>query len=288
MLKAAFNSFSLWAKTLERETGIVYSAAGREVIQQMADGYCLAKDTGDEKGKNMYIAGLMLRYWYAINKLKEKSPITGLDYTDFMAWLYEAIEYACKYRAWQDPNKKVNAQQCLNMCIQTKLRERYYFANLDKHRANQNTISFDTPLNSDLEDGNTLADIMVGDEGPSYGKDSLHIVQEYLNQNKIIEAIILDTIAFKDTFKHNKTTVKEVLDDGTTQKYAKYTSEFWPYKVVQCVSQLPVDFYDDFLDRYSVAAAKLNVALETIRKASNQKLYRYLDKTLADARAMLM
>lgn len=259
-------------------------------IDELATTYCNACDAGDETNKNIYIAALILRFWYQINKMYLANPTLGYTREDFLDVVVDGIYKACepRYRAWMDETRKVNAQQCINMCIQTKLRERYYFANLDKHRANQNTISFDTPLNADLEDGNTLADIMVGDEGPSYGKDSLHIVQEYLNQNKIIEAIILDTIAFRDTFKHNKKTIKEIMEDGTTQKYAKYTTEFWPYKVVQCVSQLPVDFGEDFLERYSVAAAKLNVALETIRKASNQKLYRYLDKTLADARAMFM
>jgi hypothetical protein len=186
-----------------------------------------------------------------------------------------------------NPEKKVNAQQCLNMCIQTKLRERYYFANLDKHRANQNTVSFEAPLNPDSEESNTLADILMAEDTPDYGSDSLYIVQEYLNQNKVIEAIILDTIAFKDTFKHNKKVIKEVMEDGTIDKHTEYSTEFWPYKLVQCVSQLPVDYSKYFLRKYSVAAQKLDVALETIRKANNQKLYRYLDKTLADARMRL-
>jgi uncharacterized protein YktA (UPF0223 family) len=173
------------------------------------------------------------------------------------------------------------------MCIQTKLRERYYFANLDKHRANQNTMSLEAPLNSDSEESNTLADILMAEDTPDYGSDSLYIVQEYLNQNKVIEAIILDTIAFKDTFKHNKKVIKEVMEDGTIDKHTEYSSEFWPYKLVQCVSQLPVDYSKYFLRKYSVAAQKLDVALETIRKANNQKLYRYLDKTLADARMRL-
>ena len=36
---------------------------------------------------------------------------------DFFWWLYEAIEYACKYRGWRDTSKKLNAQQCINKCI---------------------------------------------------------------------------------------------------------------------------------------------------------------------------
>lgn len=56
MLNTMFNEFKSWAKRLKDEEGIDYSAKGREVIQVMLDGYCLAKDTNDETRKNMYIA----------------------------------------------------------------------------------------------------------------------------------------------------------------------------------------------------------------------------------------
>ena len=290
MLKAAFNSFSLWAKTLERETGIVYSAAGREVIQQMADGYCLAKDSGDERGKNMYIAGLMLRYWYAINKLKEKSPITGLDYTDFMAWLYEAIEYACKYRAWQDPNKKVNAQQAINQCIETIRMQKYYGYNLQKHKANVNTMSLEDTFE---EDGKTsLLDTLIDEDqvekerlenGASAAMD---LVQMCINNKKIVEAIILDTIAFNDVQKVTKTTVKGLDEEGNETKFVQHTSEFWPFRCVQILSNLPEDYFEYFTSHYKIVDAELLAALNSIKNANNQKLYRYLEKTLSGARQM--
>ena len=64
MLNTAFNEFKVWAKLLKDEDGIDYSAKGRDVIQVMIDRYCLAKDTKNERNKNKYIAGLMLRFWY--------------------------------------------------------------------------------------------------------------------------------------------------------------------------------------------------------------------------------
>lgn len=290
MLKAAFNSFRLWADTLKREQGIDYTTSGREVIQQMADGYCLAKDSGDERGKNMYIAGLMLRYWYAINKLKEKSPITGLDYTDFMAWLYEAIEYACKYRAWQDPNKKVNAQQAINQCIETIRMQKYYGYNLQKHKANVNTMSLEDTFEDDGK--TTLLDTLIDEEAiekerlEDGAEAAMELVQTCINNKKIVEAIILDTIAFNDVQKVTKTTVKGIDEDGNPTKVVQHTSEFWPFKCVQLLSNLPEDYFDYFTSHYNIVDNELLAALNSIRTANNQKLYRYLEKTLSGARQM--
>lgn len=282
MLGDAKKDFTLYARMLEKP----YE---EYKIDELATNYCLAVDADDEYGKSVYLSALILRFWYQINKMYMANPTLGYSREDFLDVLVDGIYKACepRYRAWMNPEKKVNAQQCLNMCIQTKLRERYYFANLDKHRANQNVVSLETPFNSDSEDGTALIDVLEAEATPEYGTDSLYIVQDYLNKNKIIEAIILDTIAFKDTFKHNKKVIIEVNDEGEEEKRVEHSTEFWPYKLVQFVSKLPEDYDKYFLHKYKVAVNKLNVALETIRKANNQKIYKMLDATLADARAAL-
>lgn len=282
MLGDAKKDFTLYARMLEKP----YE---EYKIDELATNYCLAVDADDEYRKSVYLSALILRFWYQINKMYMANPTLGYSREDFLDVLVDGIYKACepRYRAWMNPEKKVNAQQCLNMCIQTKLRERYYFANLDKHRANQNVVSLETPFNSDSEEGTALIDVLEAEATPEYGTDSLYIVQDYLNKNKIIEAIILDTIAFKDTFKHNKKVIIEVNDEGEEEKRVEHSTEFWPYKLVQFVSKLPEDYDKYFLHKYNVAVNKLNVALETIRKANNQKIYKMLDATLADARAAL-
>lgn len=288
MLQTAFNEFKVWAKMLKDEEGINYEAKGREVIQVMADGYCLAKDTGDERRKNMYIAGLMLRFWYAISKLKARSPIQGLDYIDFMGWLYEAIEYACKYRAWQNPDKKTNAQQAINKCIETIRVQKYYDLNLQKNKANINTYSLDVELDSDGK--TTLLDTLVDEEVSASAvmaedTESVHyLIQMYINKKKLVEAIILDTIAFNDTQKTTKKTIKTVDADGNPYKYTQHSSEFWPFRCVQILSNLPENYAEYFHKQYSVPTAELEAALNAIRTANNQKLYRFLSKTLTAAR----
>lgn len=288
MLNTMFNEFKGWAKRLKDEEGIDYSTKGREVIQIMMDGYCLAKDTNDETRKNMYIAGLMLRFWYVINKLKVRSPIQGLAYIDFMGWLYEAIEYACKYRAWQNPAKNTNAQQAINQCIETIRVQKYYDLNLQKNRANINTYSLDAEIDADgkttkldtLVDEDALDEIAVAED-----TESVHyLIQTYINKKKLVEAIILDTIAFNDVQKVTKKVVKSVDAEGNPTKYTQRTSEFWPFRCVQILSTLPENYADYFKKHYQVIEPELEAAITAIRNANNQKLYRYLAKCLDGAK----
>lgn len=287
----AFEQFKAVAKQLKTEEGIDYAEKGRDVIQLMLDRYCLAKDTNDEHRKNLYIAGLMLRFWYVISKLQARSPIPGLEYNDFMDWLYEAIEYACKYRAWQDPTKKVNAQQAINQCIETIRVQKYYDLNLQKNKVNQMTFSLDAEFDEDGE--STLLDTLVDEdtetdrEHQESAEAAYALVQSCINKKKLIEAIILDTIAFNDVQKVHKKVVKGVDFEGNPTKYTQTSSEFWPFRCVQILSNLPIDYASYFKQHYQVVEPELEAALAVIRAANNQKLYRYLDKTLKGARDMM-
>jgi hypothetical protein len=287
----ALEHFKFWAKRLKVEEGIDYSEKGRDVIQVMLDRYCLAKDTNDEHRKNMYIAGLMLRFWYVIGKLQSRSPIPGLEYDDFMGWLYEAIEYACKYRAWQNPAKNTNAQQCINQCIETIRVQKYYDLNLQKNKVNQMTFSLDAEFDEDGE--TTLMDTLVDEEAETkreFDESTAvanSLIQRCINNKKIVEAIILDTIAFNDVQKVHKKVIKDVDSEGNSIRYTQTSSEFWSFRCVQILSNLPVDYASYFKKHYNVLEPELEAALSVIRAANNQKLYRYLDKTLKGARDLV-
>lgn len=287
----AFEQFKAAAKQLKAEEGVDYTEKGRDVIQLMLDRYCLAKDTNDEHRKNLYISGLMLRFWYVISKLQARSPIPGLEYNDFMDWLYEAIEYACKYRAWQDPTKRVNAQQAINQCIETIRVQKYYDLNLQKNKVNQMTFSLDAEFDDDGE--STLLDTLVDEDYETEreyneGAEAAYaLVQSCIDRKKIVEAIILDTIAFNDTQKVTKKVIKGVDFEGNPTKYTQTSSEFWSFRCVQILSNLPVDYASYFKKHYQVLEPELEAALAAIRAANNQKLYRYLAKTLKGARDLV-
>ena len=258
-------------------------------IDELADAYCEAVDNGDDVLKDIYISALILRFWYTIDKMHKANTVApSLEHEDFFWWLYEAIEYACKYRGWRDPSKKLNAQQCINKCIDTIKLQKYYDLRLDKRKVVNHTCSLETPIGGDGDTaGKTIGD-MLEDEGVAddccADDDAILLVQSYINRNKIIEAILLDNIAFNDVQKQFKKTIKTTNSDGEMIRYTEHSSEFWPYRLIQIVSKLPDTYKSYFLNRYNISEEKLTAILEVIDKANNQKLYRYLDKTLAELR----
>jgi hypothetical protein len=259
-------------------------------IDELADAYCDAVDNKNEALKDVYISALILRFWFNIDKMYRSNTVApNLEHEDFFWWLYEAIEYACKYRGWRDPEKNLNAQQCINKCIETIKLQKYYNLRLDKRKAANYCCSMEDPVNSgDKSDKTmTIADQLEAEEDydDHSSDDVMMLVQSYIDRNKIIEAIIIDSIAFNDVQKHFKKTVKTKNYKGEDIKYTEHSSEFWPYKLVQIVSKLPDTYKAEFMSKYSISEAKLSTVMSTLSKVNNQKIYRYLERTLTELRA---
>ena len=258
-------------------------------IDELADAYCDAKDSNNEALKDIYISALILRFWHKIDKMyRENTVAPSLERQDFFWWLYEAIEYACKYRGWRDPNKHLNAQQCINKCIETIKLQKYYNLRLDKRKAVNYCISMNAPAYTNCSDDpkTSVADKLEAEESfdDHSASDVMMLVQSYINSNKIIEAIIIDSIAFNDVQRHFKKTVKTKNFKGEDIKYVEHSSEFWPYKLVQIISKLPKDYKNKFMEKYRISEEKLTTVLDAISNVNNQKLYKYLKSTLDDLR----
>lgn len=258
-------------------------------IDDLADAYCEAVDKQDEVQKNIYISALILRFWYTIDKMHRSNSVApSLEHEDFFWWLYEAIEYACKYRGWQDPSKGLNAQQCINKCIDTIKLQKYYDLRLDKRKVVNCCYSLDTPIGGDSEDsGKTIGEMLESEEyiDDHSSEEIIYLVQSYINRNKIIEAILIDNIVFNDVQKYFKKVIKSTDAEGKEIRYTEHSSEFWPYRLIQIVSKLPATYKNYFMTRYKISEDKLNAILEIINRANNQKLYKYLDRMLTELRA---
>ena len=259
-------------------------------IDELANAYCDACDTNNKALKDIYISALILRFWFKIDKMYRANTVApSLEREDFFWWLYEAIEYACKYRGWKDPTKNLNAQQCINKCIDTIKLQKYYDLRLDKHKVVNHCCSMDAPIgNSEGDDvAKTLADTLEAEEGADVNDsayDAILLVQSYINRNKIIEAILLDNIAFNDVQKHTKKVVKVKNAAGEDYRYTEHSSEFWRFRLIQIINGLPAEYKTTFTRRYKIADAKLTACLEALRGMPNQKIYRMLDRTLGELR----
>lgn len=251
-------------------------------IDDMLSGYRKYRRVdGAEASK--YISGLILRFWFKIGQLyQQHNSDLHLEFEDYYSFLVDAIELACDYGAWENPEKKVNGQQALNQCISTIMLRYRYQTRLDKHKAQLRTTSIDTPVAGDT-DGQTIGDTLIDDYGDPMANTTdgaRCLIQYYIDNKKIVEAIILDTIANNDTFKHTKKQMKTQDEEGETVKYTEHSTEFWAYKVVQLLGNLPATYLANFLAKYDVDEKILTVGLEAIQKANNQKLYKYLASTL--------
>jgi hypothetical protein len=257
-------------------------------IDELANAYCLAVDTDNATLKDIYISALILRFWSKIDKMYKSNTVAPcLEYEDFFEWLYEAIEYACKYRGWKDPSKNLNAQQCINKCIDTIKLQKYYDLRLDKKKAVNYCTSMDAPICGDGDDAEKTLGDTLEDEDVTYDADTdavTTLVQSYINRNKIIEAILIDNIAFNDVQKHHKKVIKTTNTEGETIRYTEHSSEFWAYRLVQIVSKLPDTYEKTFMGKYNISEEKLDSILDVIDKSNNQKIYRWLDKCLAELR----
>lgn len=255
-------------------------------IDELADAYCDAVDTNNTVLKSIYLSALILRFWYTIDKMYKSNTVAPcLSRIDFYDWLYDAIQYACKYRGWKDPSKNLNAQQCINKCINTIKLQKYYDLRLDKNKTINYCTSLETPVcGGDGDDATrTLGDTIEADGTVDESAiNMVFLVQSYINKNKIVEAILIDNIVNNDVMKHYKKTIKSTDAEGNPVKYTEHSSEFWPYRLVQIVSKLPNTYKSYFMKRYKISEDKLSAVLDVIDRAPNQKLYRYLKSTIAD------
>ena len=269
--------------------GYARSVRDPKLVTLWADRYCEAMDKGDERGKDVYISALMLKSWDQLKKMYEKTKTAGMySYEEYTSILCKCIMVACHYRAWQKPGSKTNAQACINQAIASRgVAEIMYDSNRDTKRANVNALSMDAPI--DDSDGRTTFAETIVDEGSGIEqtKERLAIegfVQHYIDDNKIIEAIIFDTIAFDDCFRDSKSVKTAETEEGETVKYVVRSSEFKKTECKRCLSSLPEDYDKYFFARYSVDKDALEASLKTLRASNDQKLSRFIVKTLADAK----
>lgn len=254
-----------------------------------------AKDL--ERKMESYLAALLLRHWKDINNLYQKCRTCDSKnrLEDFSTIIYDRIMYAFKYRRWVD-NPKLNAQQCINMAISTEVKNQMYFSNLQKNMVNStaHVTSLDKTIGTSSDDRETtLADTLADENSNRVFSPIDDVIQTYINQDKIVEAVVIETIAYNDTMKvttETKTRIVQEEDPKTKKlvdkevKYKVNYTELWRYKIAQYLMNLPEDYVETFKNRFKVTAEKLVMAVDAIRKAKNTKIYKFIDNTLLDAK----
>jgi hypothetical protein len=144
----------------------------------------------------------------------------------------------------------------------------------------QNCVEFALDSTLGRVECNISRSVERGDDGVITGTGDM----VYINQNKIVEAIMIDNIISNDCQRHTKKTIKTTTPAGDPFKYVEHSSEFWAYRLVQLVSKLPASYKYDFLKKYKISEEKLDTVLEYVDNVNNQRLYRNLSKLLTELR----
>lgn len=269
------------------------SSRDPQLITRWADAYIEARRAGDEYEANKYFAAIILKFWDNVQRIYEAVKQTGSDYDDCAQQLAKCVMVALDYAAWREDSphykRPTTAKACINQVIASRgAPEIIYEYNLDSKKANVNTLSLDTTI-SDDEDGKTWADTIEDAdalEAEEANRAAIEMVQMLVDHKKIVESIIADVIVTYDCKKE----VKEVVDytdlEGNPVKITKVHHEFWPYKCVKALGELPDDYADYFASKYEIVRDELDAALIMIRKANNQKKYKYLENSRNTMRAI--
>ena len=272
---------------------------------QLADGYCDAEEAGNEELCNKYWSALLLRYWYKIFEWMGNSSSLGLQPTDFFNWLHEALWDAFVYRSWRPlrkdhsdktktwkehpymnnpqyrPEDAFAADRSIHFFLAAKRGKEYQLANKDKRRGNYQTLSIDSTFD---EEGYYILDVAGLSEKPKVYDGIQELVNTFLSQNKPIEAIVVDTLCYGESFKtQTKKVVEQNYDQETGEmmetKYKSVSHNFDPRRLVKCLNAVDEDYFKMwFTKRYEMS--DYQPALKELKSLNNGKLYKAVERTL--------
>lgn len=245
--------------------------------------------------QNRYMAVLMMKFWYQMGKMHEKcKEVTLYTRGDYYDKLYYCIDTACRSQGWTRPDEKGNyphPQACINQAIATRgSAEIRYQSNRDIHKANINAASLDTPINGTESDDNevTLGDMLADEARPSDQGSAAIVVQQYVGCGKLVDAIIIDNIAYGNSTKVTSESDTYTDSEGATIKVTKNYNEFWSFRLVRLLNSLDDDYADYFMHKYKVGKLELRAALDAISKYNNQKLYKQIDSCREDLKKLFL
>lgn len=243
-------------------------------ITELADNYCKACDEGNENLRNAYISALMVRYWHMIPLLYEQSKSCRVEMEDMVSWVYESFEKAFQYRSWKDSSKEISkdpkgAEKCFNQCI-TSTRQRWYkhfnqkcrrgnfvSESLDEHLEKGDSVLFD----NEVEDNRKDIQIKMS-------------VSSLVEQGRLLDAIVVDAIAYQDVFVENSTTINtgEVDEEGEPIEYTKCTSTFSEVKLGQHLKSINDTLINYYVNEYGMNREEVSDLASRLGSYNRNKL----------------
>ena len=250
-------------------------------ITDLANAYCEAKRKGDERAKNMYMSALIVRYWHMVPYLYNKSSGSVTSVYDVIEWVYDGIERACHYEAWNDVTKDVHkdpkgAEKCINQAITSSRMKFYGYTNKQRRSNNYSLLSLDEQINDKGETRYSVAG-ECDDDVNSFELDDE--IKRLAHQGNVVEALILDAILFQDTFlvsskkgKYIKTHDEDgnELDTDMRRKEVKFSKTL----LYNHLRNMDDKFIKYFCERYDFNTESLMALRKRMKSTSSTALIR--------------
>jgi len=261
----------------------------KTIITECADGYIAATKSGDEGKRSAYISALMLLFWGEISKMAEKcKAVKELEYEDFASKLYECINTACEYHAWE--SGKHNAEQCIRSVIASRgTAAILYESNLDKNKLNYNTCSLDLNIETGEDRETTILDTIEDEDANKFKSEfgARHFIQGVIDRGDIMSAIILDVAVFFNSWKEvNK--LKTAIDEtsGEQYEYKMKHYEFSKTDLTKTLRSLPRNYKEYFLANYTVKELLFDAALSRIQAVNSAGITKLLNALKLQGQAL--
>lgn len=263
-----------------------------------------AKD--HEALRSQYLSALMLRYWAKVRKWKESAK--SLSYTDgdYVDMLYHSLWVAFYYKAWRYEYKAVvkhgkfieweldengekipnnyyylkdnsAVDKIINRCCLSMKGRKYQQENTDNRKINVNKYSTDS-RQQQIGDKALLDCGCYTLDHPISGVEE--IINMYLKRDKLVEALIVDSIICSNPFKTKKIK-KSVMnyDENKEEKIIIEKKEFNKRELSKYLRELPEEYLMSFCDKYNVDKKK---ATKTLKALTPNLFGTYINKTLIE------
>lgn len=242
----------------------------------------------DDILSNAYFACIVCKYWPAIGKYYTKSK-KSVDIEECYDWLIHALTYALKNRKWRDPSSamyhdKNGPDKVVNRCIASTRNIFYQASNTAKRRVNYQSDSIERQIEAfgDAADALSLCDNDAVDKNDA----ATAIVSEFIGRGDYISAIIVDQIAFQDSFKENKEkeerTFLNEFGEKEKEEYYRYSYLFDERKLVKNLNHIDERYVRYFCSMYLVEYEDVLPYAKKILNSSNNVIYRLVRKALYD------
>ena len=271
MLSDSYKLFVTWASGLGDYQSLTKT--------QLANGYCDADEAGDEVKRNQYYAALMLRYWYKVYEFADTCKFMRQTKEEFVSWVGESLDIGLHYRKWRDPSNKLyndpnGPDKVFQRCFKSTRQRWYSYVNKDIRRASYLADSIDRQEGTFKDGADYLEDsgIIFNEIEEKHQEDCIReVIQHFIDKGDLIGAIILDCIAFQDSY----------ID---VNKNGESYSQFSQSKLTRTLVKLGDWYTKQFIEDYFVDEDKLKQTVTKMTSSCKPWLNKHTKRILEKAK----